>query len=152
VQQSGCTQVHVDAPIDAVWAVVRDVTRTGEWSHECHDVSWLGHTTEAGPGARFRGRNKAGMFRWGRVCEIVSAEPYELVYRTVLTLRFPDSTEWTIRLRPNGTGTTIEQSFQVVKIPKVLAWLYALLIPGHRDRTDALTEDLRRLGAIAARR
>ena len=53
VQKQGRCEVHTDAPIDAVWAVVRDVTRTGEWSHECLSVTWLGDATDARPGARF---------------------------------------------------------------------------------------------------
>jgi hypothetical protein len=32
----------------------------------------------------------------------------------------------------------------------VLAILYGLVIPAHRDRTAALTEDLRRIGHLAA--
>jgi hypothetical protein len=157
VQKQGRSQVKTDAPIDAVWAVVRDVTRTGEWSHECLRVTWLGDATEARPGARFRGRNRAGVFRWGRVCEIVKAEPYELVWRTVSSVWSPDSTEWAIRLRPaddraeTGRGTIIEQTFEVVKAPKVLDVVYASVIPAHRDRTAALTEDLRRLGEVSAR-
>ena len=152
VQKQGRCEVHTDAPIDAVWAVVRDVTRTGEWSHECIRVTWLGDATEARPGARFRGRNRAGVFRWGRVCEIMKAEPYELVWRTVSSVWSPDSTEWAIRLRPDERGgTVIEQTFEVVKAPKVLDVVYASVIPAHRDRTAALTEDLRRLGEVSAR-
>ena len=156
VQKQGRCEVHTDAPIDAVWAVVRDVTRTGEWSHECLSVGWLGDATESRRGARFRGRNRAGVFRWGRVCEIVKAEPYELVWRTVSSTLYPDSTEWAIRLRPGDDrvagdpGTVIEQTFEVVKAPKVLDVVYASLIPAHRERTAALTEDLRRLGELAA--
>ncbi len=150
VQKQGRCEVHTDAPIDAVWAVVRDVTRTGEWSHECVTVTWMGAATEALPGARFRGRNRAGVFRWGRVCEIVTAEPYDLVWRTVSSAFYPDSTEWAIRLRPDeGGGTVIEQTFEVVRAPKVLDVVYATLIPAHSDRTAALTEDLRRLGELA---
>jgi hypothetical protein len=149
VQKNGQCQVHVDAAIGAIWDVVRDVMRTGEWSHECVEVVWLDGATAAAPGARFRGRNRAGIFRWGRICEVVAAEPYELVWRTVPTAFYPDSTEWAIRLRPDGAGTTIEQTFDVIRAPKVLDVVYALMIPAHRDRTAALTDDLRRLGAVA---
>ena len=144
-----CT-VGTDATIDAVWDVVRDVTRTGEWSHECVGVAWLDGASSATPGARFRGRNRAGIFRWGRICEVVTAEPYELVWRTVPTTLYPDSTEWAIRLRPVGDGTEIEQTFTVLRGAKLLAILYGLIIPTHRDRTAALTEDLGRIGHLAA--
>ena len=100
------------------------------------------------PGARFRGRNRAGLFRWGRVCEVVSADPYELVWVTVPTALFPDSTEWRIVLDKVDGGTRIEQRFHAVRVPKVLSVVYALAIPAHRDRTAALVEDLERLGSI----
>jgi len=150
VQKSGRCEVRTDAALDAVWDVVRDVTRVGEWSHECVSVAWLDAVTSATPGARFQGRNHSGIFRWGRVCEIVAAEPYELVWRTVPTALYPDSTEWTIRLNPAAGGTQIEQTFTVLRAPKLLDMLYGLIIPAHRDRTAALTEDLRRLGHLAA--
>jgi hypothetical protein len=148
VQHHGSTAVVVGAGIDAVWDVVRDPTRVGEWSHECVDSDWVGDTARARPGARFRGRNKQGLFRWGRLCEVVSAEPYELVWRTVPTWLYPDSTEWALRLAPVDGGTTIEQTFRVVK-RTVLEPLYATILPAHRDRTDALRQDLERIGTLA---
>jgi hypothetical protein len=152
VQKNGRCEVRVDAELDAVWDVVRDVTRTGEWSHECVNVTWLDGAVSAAPGARFRGSNHARIFRWGRVCEIVAAEPYALVWRTVPTALYPDSTEWTIRLRPVPGGTAIEQTFTVVRAPKVLDLVYGLMIPAHRDRTEALSDDMRRLGDLAVAR
>ncbi len=149
IQMENSVAVTVDAGIDEVWNVVRDVTRVGEWSHECVGAAWLGDATSAVPGARFRGRNRVGMIRWGRVCEIVSAEPYELVWRTVPTPLYPDSTEWTIRLHPADEGAQIEQTFTVVRLPKLLDIVYGRLIPAHRDRSTALAEDLRRLGHLA---
>lgn len=149
VQLTNRVEVTVDAEIDDVWRVVRDVTRVGEWSHECVGAEWLGGATSAVPGARFRGRNHAGLFRWGRVCEIVSADPYELVFVTVPTALYPDSSEWRLTLTRADRGTTITQQFRVVRAVPVLGRLYALMIPAHRDRTAALTEDLTRLGAVA---
>lgn len=152
VQLENSVAVTVDADVEEVWAVVRDVTRVGEWSHECVGATWLGGASAAAPGARFRGRNRAGVFRWGRVCEIVSAEPYELAWRTVPTVAYPDSSEWRITLEAVEGGTVISQRFEVLRAPKVLAVLYALLIPAHRDRTKALREDLLRLGTVARAR
>jgi hypothetical protein len=40
VARSCRVEVIADAPIASVWRVVADVTRTGEWSHECHHVAW----------------------------------------------------------------------------------------------------------------
>lgn len=149
VQMSCHCHVEVEADVEAVWDIARDVTRVGDWSHECVDVKWIDGATAAAPGARFRGRNKQGLFRWGRVCEIVNAEPYELVWRTVPTALYPDSTDWRITLRPCGAGTKIEQSFNVVRGSKLLALVYGFLLPAHRDRSEALVEDLERLGALA---
>ena len=148
VQKAGRNEVVVDAPIDAVWDVVRDVTRVGEWSHECVSASWLGGATAAVPGARFRGRNRQGLLRWGRVCEVSAAEPYEFIWHTVPTTFYPDSSEWRIRLAEDDGRTRIEQTFRVLRAPKVLDVLYATILPIHRDRSEALTDDLRRLGEV----
>ncbi len=150
VQKTGRVVVEVDAPVDAVWRVVSDVTRTGEWSHECQTAQWLGGARSAAPGVRFRGRNRAGWVRWGRVCEIVTAdEPHEISWRTMPTVLYPDSTVWRLRLEPSGDRTRIIQEFEVVRAPKVLDHLYAAVIPAHRDRTAGLTADLERIGRVA---
>jgi hypothetical protein len=151
VQLENRVAVTVEADIDEVWDVVRDVTRVGEWSHECVGAEWLAGAHAALPGARFRGRNRAGALRWGRMCEIVSADPYELVWRTVPTALYPDSSEWRIALARVATGTRITQQFRVLRASRALAVLYALVVPAHRDRTAALVEDLTRLGTVATR-
>jgi hypothetical protein len=89
------------------------------------------------------------VFRWGRVCEVVAAEPHELTWVTVPTALYPDSSEWRITLTEVDAGTQISQAFRVIRAPRVLGVLYALLIPAHRDRTAALEADLTRLGAAA---
>lgn len=150
VQKTGRTEVVVDADPGAVWDVVRDPTRVGEWSHECVAATWLGGATHAEPGARFRGRNHQGLLRWGRVCEVLSADDHELVWRTVPTTLYPDSSIWRIRVEPADGGTRLVQTFEVVRGPKVLDPIYATIAPNHRDRGAALQQDLRRLGAVAS--
>lgn len=142
----------VAAPIGAVWCVATDVTRVGEWSHECRRVAWLDGATRAVPGARFRGTNKAGPWTWSRINEVIVAdEPNTFIWRTVPTRRFPDSSEWRIELEPVDDGTRITQSFRVIRAPAVLAVLYAMVVPTHRERSSGLIDDLRRLGELAAK-
>ena len=150
IPRTGMVETLVAAPIDAVWEVVSDVTRVGEWSHECHRVEWLDGATRAVPGARFRGTNKAGPWTWSRTNEVMVAEELRaLVWRTVPTLLFPDSSEWRIELGPAEGGTRINQSYEVVRAPALLAHLYAIVVPSHRDRRAGLSDDLRRLGELA---
>lgn len=152
VQRTGRTEVMVRASLPAVWEVVSDVTRTGEWSHECVEVRWLGAPATSVVGARFRGLNRAGWVRWGRICEITEVQaPHLLVWRVVPTLLFPDSTVWRMRLDATATGTRIVQEFAVVRVPRLLEPLYLALVPSHQDRAAALSADLHRLGAVAAR-
>ena len=151
IPRAGHVETVIPAPIDAVWHVVTDVTRVGEWSHECRRVEWLDGATHAVPGARFRGTNKAGPWKWSRINEVIVAdEPSTFVWRTVSTALFPDSSEWRIELEAVEGGTRITQSFQVLRAPRVLATLYAIVVPTHRERSSGLTDDLRRLGELAA--
>ncbi len=151
VQKSSTVTVVVDAAVQDVWRVISDVRRTGEWSHECRSGEWLGGADAAAPGVRFRGRNRSRWVRWTRTCEIVAVDaPSELVWRTVPTRPYPDSTEWRIRLAPEGRGTRIMQSFLQVRTPGLLDPVYALVIPDHRDRDARLAGDLARIGVLAA--
>jgi hypothetical protein len=153
VQKQAHVTVVVDAAVADVWGVVSDVTRIGEWSHECRAARWLGGVDGAVEGARFRGHNRAGWARWGRTCEVVSLDaPRELAWRTVPTALFPDSTRWCIRLDGAGGGRTrITQTFEVLRAPWFLDRLYARLIPSHRDRDARLAQDLVRIGEAAHR-
>jgi uncharacterized protein YndB with AHSA1/START domain len=146
----GRVEVVTDAPPAAVWDIVRDPTRVGEWSHECRAAEWVDGATAAVPGARFRGRNRLKRARWTRASEIVTVEPpRELSWRTIPTVLYPDSTRWTLTLEPVGAGTRIAQEFEVVKINPIAERLFYALVPGHRDRATALVEDLHRLGELA---
>ena len=147
---TGRAEATVTAPVDAVWRVVADVTRTGEWSHECRDVAWLDGAVRAAPGVRFRGGNRSGWLRWSRTCEMLTVDPpTRITWRTIATPMFVDSTEWSVRLEPDGAGTRIVQEYRITRCPRWWEWIATRLIPAHIDRTAALTEDLRRIGAVA---
>jgi uncharacterized membrane protein/hemerythrin-like domain-containing protein len=148
----GRAETVVDASLDDVWRVISDVTRVPEWSRECRRVEWLDGASKPVPGARFQGANRAGPFTWRRINEVVEVEaPHRLVWRTVPGLRYPDSSEWRIELEPVGAGTRIVQEYNVLRAPRLLAFVYSVVVPSHRDRSSELVDDLRRLGQVAAR-
>jgi uncharacterized protein YndB with AHSA1/START domain len=148
----GAAEATSTAAPEQVWAVLADVTRTGEWSHETVGAEWIDGSTDAVAGARFRGRNEQGRRRrWTRVCEVVEADaPRRLRFRTVPTRWFRDSSMWTFDLEPVDGGTRIRQRFDVLRINPLLDRFFHATMPAHRDRTAALRQDLERLAAVAA--
>jgi uncharacterized protein YndB with AHSA1/START domain len=150
--RNGRCSVTTSASPESVWAIVGDPTRVGEWCHECGGAVWIDGATTARPGARFRGRNRVGRSRWTRTSEIVTVDaPRELAWRTVPTRLYPDSTIWTITIEPTDTGSRIEQRFEVLKLNPIIDRIFYLLIPPHRDRSDALRQDIERLATAAER-
>ncbi len=134
---------------EAVWALLADVTRTGEWSPECRGGRWLDGATTAVVGARFRGVNRWGLVRWTRVCEVVTAQPgRELSWRTVPSRLTPDSTLWRFRLEPVDGGTRVVQSYEVLlPLPEVLQRaVLRFSMPHHADMRPHMALSLERLG------
>jgi uncharacterized protein YndB with AHSA1/START domain len=143
-------EVVVDAAPEAVWALVSDPTRVGEWSHETKGASWLDGATEAAPGARFVGHTVLPRTTWSRVSEVLTVEPgRSITWRTVPSRIYRDSTEWSIVLEPEGTGTRITQTYRVVKLGWFMDRLFYAVAPEHRDRQPALLADLVRIGERA---
>jgi hypothetical protein len=152
LRRQGRVEAVTEANPEDVWAVVSDVTRIGEWSHECHGATWLDGATTARPGARFIGSNRTGRTRWSRTNEVVVADaPRELAWVTVPTWLYRDSTRWRITLEPHPGGTRIVQTYEVLRLGPLVDRLLYLCVPAHRDRMPALAADVRRLGDVAAR-
>jgi hypothetical protein len=65
--------IAIDASPEAVYDLVTDIGRTGEWSPICRACRWQeGHG--AREGAWFTGRNEAGGQVWETVSQVVAAE------------------------------------------------------------------------------
>ncbi|MHA6783471.1 SRPBCC family protein [Pseudonocardia saturnea] len=145
---SGKASVHVEATPDRLYRLVADVTRIGEYSPECRKARWLDGSDRAAPGARFRGDNVATtLLRWSRTCEVLVADTgREFTFRTLPTWRYRDSTVWSYRLRPSGTGTDVTESYEVVLVPPrpVMAAIRRLL-PHHLDMRPHLVRTLEAL-------
>ncbi len=151
IPRSVSVTVDVGAPPEAVWAVLADPTRVGEWSAECVRATWLPGSSAPVPGARFRGWNRSGRWRWARTCEVTEVDPgRRLAWRTLPSGPYRDRTRWQVTLTPSGAGTRVEQRYDLTGMPVPVERLAAWLLPAHRDRTAGLRADLERLGRVAA--
>ena len=72
-----------------------------------------------------------------------------LSWRTVPTRLYTDETQWWLTIESDDDVTTIVQTFEVLKLNPIMERLFHLLIPAHRDRIEALRDDLRRLASVA---
>jgi uncharacterized protein YndB with AHSA1/START domain len=137
----GEASVQVDAPPAAVYELVSDVTRMGEWSPETTSAEWIGGATGPAVGARFRGRNRHGVARWSTKPRVVAAEPgREFAFTT--TWLGKDNTQWTYRFEPEGGGTRVTESFEMlVDVP----WYFTATerwLMGVKDRKADLERNM----------
>jgi hemerythrin-like domain-containing protein len=150
-QLNGRTEHHCEASPGTVWRILADVTRTGEWSHECHTAAWIDGSSRAAVGARFRGTSRSGFAQWSRSCAIhVCNDPDEFGYLTHGRL-LQDCTEWLWTLHPDGTGTRIVQHYRVRSLPSWADRIVWIFTPAHHDRRAALSNDVASLAALAER-
>lgn len=146
-RRSGSASLTIAAPIDAVYQRIADVTGTGQRSLECRTAQWLPGAEPGTVGARFRGRNRSGLARWSRICEVIEARPAAVfAYRTVPHRFDPsraDSTIWRYRLRPDGDATIATHEYEIVKPPTAFFRIaYGRLLPHHRDMRPHMTHTL----------
>jgi hypothetical protein len=124
----------------AVWALVSDVTRIGEFSPETFEAEWLPPADGPAVGARFRGhvrRNGIGPVYW-TTCKVNACEPEREFSFTVIIRGLPVNT-WGYRIAPTATGCDVTEYFRLAPLP-FLKLYWAVL--GHwRGRTNL--EDMR---------
>lgn len=144
--------VDIDASPDAVFELVSDVTRIGEWSPECHGADW--ESDRRGLGSRFKGHNRSGRNKWSRVCEVIAYEPgREFAYRTVPGFRFgpsADSSVWRFSIVPTATGSHVTQSLEPTQLPQ--AWFRPFIrrfMAQHLDMRDQMRVTLTALKVTA---
>ena len=146
----GAVDTFIAAPPSDVHAAVADITRTGERSPECRAAEWLPGSTPGAVGSRFRGRNRSGLARWSRVCEVTANDPgCSFAFRTVperIDLSRRDSTTWSYTFVSEGDGTRVSHSYEITMLPLRPFWvLYGRIFPHHRDMRPQMSETLEAL-------
>ena len=115
--------VTVDASPDAVYALVADVTRMGEFSPVCKSAAWLDddHTT-------FTGDNVLPEMQWTTTCRVDVAEPgKEFTFTNLGMDGSRELVRWSYTFTPAGAGTNLGEHWEV--------------LPGYADFWDSLKSD-----------
>jgi len=120
--------IEIHASPEAVYALISDLPRMGEWSPENIGGEWQ-HGGSGKVGDRFIGHNRTPKRAWSVPVMVTMADPgrcFEFVTR-------PDEgpyVRWTYRLEPSGTGTRVTEIWDVEK-----------LSPGRRHHTQAQLDE-----------
>ena len=145
------SSIEIDASPNEVYALLSDVTRTGDWSPECVSCRWLDGAAAAGEGVRYRGSSRNGWRRWSTTSTIRVAHPGEELTWDVSYLGRPVA-RWTYALAQlEGGRTRLTESVDDQRerwLQVVSPW-----ITGSRDRAsrnaDTIGTTLERVKSIA---
>ncbi len=96
--------LHIDAPPDAVWRVVSDLRRTGEWSPECRKVIVWGREPVR-RGTRITGINRRKLMVWPTTSRLHLYAAGRAIGWTV----FESRARWSYQLEPEGKGTRLTE-------------------------------------------
>ena len=111
--------VQIAATPEAVYDLVSDLTRHGEWSVQNVGGEWLDGATGK-VGDWFEGRNKAGKMEWSAKVEISEATRGEEFGFWTLG-KDANMIHWLYRMEAAGDGTTLSEHYRLNKAPDGIA-------------------------------
>ena len=145
----GQARIDIAAPTQLVYDLIADVTRMGDWSPECYRCEWLDGATSAAPGARFRGYNRRGGYRWERTAIVDTAERgREFGFTTVSDRNGRHETQWRYTIEPSPKGTVLTESFNFLWC-SVANRAVEMFIPRGRQVRQGIHETLARIKRTA---
>jgi len=115
---------EIAASPEAVYALVSDISRMGEWSPECIRCEWKQGATHATVGAKFKAKNKGGRGpAWFNSPTVTTAEPGR---KFAFNRKGPGigSYTWNYVMEPTATGTKLTESFDAEKpLGSLMSWM-----------------------------
>ena len=133
---------EIAATPEAVYALVSDITRMGEWSPECRRCSWTRGASGPEVGARFIARNKGRRGpSWFTMPVVTAAQPGR---EFAFNRSGPGigSYTWRYIMEPLPTGTRLTESYHAERpLPAAMAWLTQKWVGGS-DRDDDLRKGM----------
>jgi uncharacterized protein YndB with AHSA1/START domain len=142
----------IEAPPEAVYDVVADVTRTSELSPEVEHCEWLDGATGPAVGARFRARNRSRRGPAWHNTPVVTAAERGAVFAFSRSERGAGTITWQYSLEPVDGGTRVTESYRVIRPVSWFGWFVISVLYGDKDRRADLrrgmTVTLERLAAL----
>jgi hypothetical protein len=147
---------RMGASAEAVYDLVTDVTRMGEWSPENQGGAWIGGALTAAVGARFRGRNRRKQ-AWTTTAVVTEAERgHSFVFAVGRRAPLRPDTIWRYQFRSTpDRGCEVTETCELIQEPGPIGRFLTKLGTGvtWAERPDDLRagmeETLRRLAATA---
>lgn len=139
----------ISASAGAVWPLITDVPRMGEWSPECVGAEWLDGATAPALGVRFVGLNRLGPVRWRTTCTIDAFEPLRVFGFVAVFRPLRAATRWRFVLDERFGRTEVTQTFESAGTP---GWIVAVERRIARDSAlcRGMQVTLERLAAVVA--
>ena len=150
VTETAAARREIDAGPEAVWALVSDLPRMGEWSNENQGGKWVRGATGPAVGAKFRGNNRNGFHRWSTLATVTEAEAGERFAFDVSFFGLPISA-WSYELEATDAGCAVTERWR----DRRPGWFKPLarIATGVGDRTEhteaGMAHTLEQLAATA---
>jgi Polyketide cyclase / dehydrase and lipid transport len=145
---TGEARTEIDAAPLAVYELVSDITRMGEWSPECYRCEWLDGARTAARGARFRGHNRLGKIHWHTDAIVTVAQPGQEFAFTTLHTNGREETFWRYQFRQLGTGTEVIEYYRFLWCP-IANRIAELPIPRDKQLRRGIQQTLNRIKTAA---
>ncbi|WOC12695.1 SRPBCC family protein [Gordonia sp. MP11Mi] len=131
--------IEIDASPEAVWAVISDLKRMGQWSPQCKKMVVFGG--EVKQGARTLNVNRRGPLVWPTSAKVVAFEPNrEIAFRIT-----ENHTVWSYTIEPTTTGSRVTEKRTAAggKTTAVSSFLVDKVFGGNDSFEDELRAGIR---------
>ena len=144
---TGSASIVIDRDPMAVFALITDVTRTGEWSPECTSGRWVGDAAGPAVGAKFEGDNALviggrTLKRWTTTSEVIECVPGER-----FAFVAEEYTTWRYDLEAVGTGTRVTESFDFTTASATQRFVYETVARRPSSMIKGMRQTLERIKA-----
>lgn len=129
---------YIEASPEALYDLISDVTRTPERTPDVVRCEWIDGATGPAVGARFRTVNHQGRGPdWSNKPVVTVADPGK-EFSFTRTEPFAGTLLWRHWFVPEGTGTRMYESYEVIQPIRLLGWFIMGTVYGLKDRRGDL--------------